>query len=201
MPTDPEHALPSSWDDERTAVLDAVPGAPVGYGDRFAEDAFDYPSSSASRDWSAETALASDVVAGATAVAQQRAAGVRGTGRGGARGADGWQRVAVRHRSALTAAAAVLLLGGFGFALSTVSDTVSSDPTPGGTAQVSAPTSPTGKPLLPGTSATAGPGVGAGATAAPVPTSSLPGTGEDRGRAEDHGPDEQGGEDGGDADD
>lgn len=103
MPTDPEHALPSSWDDERTAVLDAVPGAPVGYGDRFAEDAFDYPSSSASRDWSAETALASDVVAGATAVAQQRAAGVRGTGRGGARGADGWQRVGVRHRSALTA--------------------------------------------------------------------------------------------------
>ncbi|WP_250400433.1 hypothetical protein [Streptomyces cellostaticus] len=71
MPTDTEHASPSFSDAEETAILDAVPGvsAPVGYGDRFAEDALDYPSSSAARDWSAEAASASDAIAGATAAA------------------------------------------------------------------------------------------------------------------------------------
>ncbi|WP_250400432.1 hypothetical protein [Streptomyces cellostaticus] len=98
-------------------------------------------------------------------------------------------------------AAAVLLLGGFGLALSTVSDTVSSDPTPGGTAQVSAPKSPTGQPLPPVASATAGPGIGAGASAAPTETSPLPCAGEDRGRDEEHGPGERGREDGDDAGD
>ncbi|MFF0001580.1 hypothetical protein [Streptomyces avermitilis] len=45
MPSEPEHAPASLPDAEQTAILDAVPGAPApsGYGDRFAEDAFDYP--------------------------------------------------------------------------------------------------------------------------------------------------------------
>ncbi|MEU2743397.1 hypothetical protein ABZ656_51200 [Streptomyces sp. NPDC007095] len=202
MPTEPEHASASFADDQKTAILDAVPSAPapVGYGDRFAEDAFDYPSSAA-QDWSAKAAPAPEAIASATAAAPQPVPQARRTGHGGARGANGWQQAAVRHRSALTAAAAVLLLGGFGFALSTVSDTVSSDPTPGSTAQVSAPKSPTGQPLPPDASATAEPGTGAGASAAPTPASPLPGTGEDRGRDQEHGPNEPGREDGDDADD
>jgi hypothetical protein len=202
MPTEPEHASPSFSDDQKTAILDAVPSAPapVGYGDRFAEDAFDYPSPPTTQDWSAAAAPAPETTASATAAAPQPSQ-VRGSGHGGARGVSGWQQAAVRHGSVLMAAAAVLLLGGFGFALSTVSDTVSSDPTPGGTAQVSAPTSPTGQPLPPDAPATAEPGTGAGASAAPTPASPLPGTGEDRGHDEEHGPNEPGREDGDDAGD
>ncbi|MEU6366654.1 hypothetical protein ABZ876_13200 [Streptomyces sp. NPDC046931] len=42
MPTGPEHASASSGTEE-TAILHALPGvqAPAGYGDRFAEGAFD----------------------------------------------------------------------------------------------------------------------------------------------------------------
>ncbi|MPY34763.1 hypothetical protein FNH09_27055 [Streptomyces adustus] len=201
MPTDPEHAPANVSDYGETAVPDAVSGAPTpaSYGDRFAEDAFDYPLLPDGQNWSAEAASASAAVDGATADAPQPAAAPRGRERGQVRGAGGWQQVAVFRSPALAAGAAVLLLGGFGFALSTVSDTVSSDPTPGSTVQVSAPKSPTGQPLPP--APTAGPGADAGVGAAATPTSTVPGTGEDRRRAGEHGPDEQEREDGDHTDD
>ncbi|MFF0001579.1 hypothetical protein [Streptomyces avermitilis] len=110
--------------------------------------------------------------------------------------------MAARHRSVLMAAAALVVLGGFGFALSSVSETVSSNPTPGGTAQVSAPRSPTAQPLPPDPAATPeSPGGAAGTAAVPTQTSSSPGAGEDRDRDKEHGREEQGREDGNDADD
>jgi hypothetical protein len=48
--TEPEHAsAASSADAEETAITAAVSGTPtpVGYGDRFVEDAFGHPSPSA----------------------------------------------------------------------------------------------------------------------------------------------------------
>lgn len=87
MPTEPAHASASFADDQKTAILDAVPSAPapVGYGDRFAEDAFDYPSPPTTQDWSAAATPAPEAIAGATAAAPQPAQ-AHGTGHGGARG-------------------------------------------------------------------------------------------------------------------
>jgi len=109
--------------------------------------------------------------------------------------------VADRHRTVLLSAAALLVMGGFGFALSMVGDTASSNPVPGGadgTAQVSAPQAPT--PSRPSDATASAPppaGGGAGVSAAPTSTSAPPG---DNGRRDDE-RGEQGHEDGDGADD
>ncbi|MFI7405637.1 hypothetical protein ACIBW9_35050 [Streptomyces sp. NPDC049541] len=198
MPSEPELTPASPADAEQTAILDAVDGAPAprGYGDRFAEDAFDYPSPQATHAWSADAASAT--AAGETDTVSRVPAQGRGRAGSKARGAGGWRQVAGRHQSVLLAAAALVVLGGFGLALSSVSQTVSSNPTPGGTAQVSAPRSPTARPLPPDPADTPEP---PGSAAVPTQTSSSPGAGEDRDREKEHGREEQGREDGNDADD
>lgn len=173
MPSEPRRASASPAETEQTAIFDTVSGvtAPHGYGDRFEEDAFDYPSPQATHAWSADAASATD--AGETDTALHAPAEGRRRAGSTARGSDGWQQAVSRHRSVLIAAAALVVLSGFGFALSSVSETVSSNPTPGGTAQVSAPRSPTAPPLPPDvTAGPASPGGGAGTAAAPTQTSS-----------------------------
>ncbi|KUN29775.1 hypothetical protein AQJ23_03235 [Streptomyces antibioticus] len=88
-----------------------------------------------------------------------------------------------------------------GVALSTVSDTVTSPTTPGGTAQVSAPKSPTTQPLPPVPPTSTEPSGGAvSPTAASTPASLPPATGEDRDRGAEHEREDQRREDGDDAD-
>lgn len=199
MPPEPEQTFSSPADVEETAILDPVPGAPApgGYGDRFAEDAFDYPSST-SHSWSADQAPTG---ADELGTEPRPSAGRHGSGAGAVRSREGWRQAVVRPRSALLAVAALLVLGGFGMALSTVSDTVTSPATPGGTAQVSAPKSPTTQPLPAVPPAATGPSGGAGSPAATPTQASLPPVvGEDRDRGEDHEREDQQREDGDDAD-
>ncbi|MFF7987153.1 hypothetical protein ACFZDK_50145 [Streptomyces sp. NPDC007901] len=198
MPPVPEQSSSPPADAEQTAILDPVPGASSagGYGDRFEEDAFDYPSSGA-HSWSADLAPrgAGEPVAEPQEPAARRAARTRAV-----RSADGWRHAVVRPRSLLTTAAALVVLGGFGFALSTVSDTVTSPTGPGGTAEVSAPKSPTAQPVSPTPPVTSDPPRDTvSPTTAPTQTSVPPGAGEDRDRGEEHGREDQGREDGDDA--
>ncbi|MET7480193.1 hypothetical protein ABZT17_38375 [Streptomyces sp. NPDC005648] len=199
MPPGPEQTSSSPTDAEQTAILAAVPGAPTpgGYGDRFAEDAFDYPSSS-THSWSAGPAATG---VGEPAGQPQVPARQRGPQGRAVRNADGWRQAAVRHRSVLTAAGALVVLGGFGFALSAVSDTVTSPPTPGTTAQVSVPKPPTTQRAVPAApTTTESSGNVASPAATPTQTSVPSGTGQDRGRGEEHRREDQEREDGGDAD-
>ncbi|MFJ9563678.1 hypothetical protein ACIRQQ_27075 [Streptomyces fuscichromogenes] len=153
MPSEHEHATTPVSDAEVTAVLGpSVPDfARGGYGGRFEEDAFDYPSSSASQAWSSDDGTADfvEVTVPKPEPGPESVAEAGGGRRSRAREESRWRHAAVRHRSAVTAVMAVatlVLLGGFGLALSTVSDTVTSDPTPGDTAQVSVPQSPGTQP-------------------------------------------------------
>ena len=177
MPIEPHH-VPAAPSGEPTVETTAVLGrAEAGYGARFDEDAFDYPSPAA---WDARSGDESqrDSVDTAGPADEPDTAG-RAHGGGHARETSGWQQPATRRRPLLAVAAALVVLGGFGFALSAVSDTVTSDPTPGGTAQVSAPTSPTGQPPLPGVTVSATP-PGTGAEVLPTPTGSTSATSERR---------------------
>ncbi|MCH5677809.1 hypothetical protein [Streptomyces gilvus] len=195
MPPGPEQTSPSPTDAEHTAILDAVQGAPTpgGYGDRFAEDAFDYPSSSA-HSWSAGPAPTGAEEAGAEP--QGPAAVPPGPTARAVRRSDGWRQAAVRHRSVLTATAALVVVGGFTLALSTVDDTVTSPPGPGGTVQVPVPKSPTVQPFSPPAPATTEPPGDAASPAATPTQKGVPaGTGEQRDRGEG-----KGREDGDDAD-
>ncbi|WP_333740098.1 hypothetical protein [Streptomyces sp. IBSBF 2806] len=203
MPPEPEPTSSPPTDAEQTAILDPVPGAPAtgSYGDRFEEDAFDYPSSS-THSWSADPTpgSAGEPVAELQEPAAHRAARTRAV-----RTTDGWRHAAVRPRSLLTAAATLVVLGGFGLALSTVSDTVTSPTGLGGTAQVSVPKSPTTLPVSPTPPVTTEPPADTvSPTAAPTQASVPPGAGEDRDRdrerGEDGGREDQGREDGDDAD-
>lgn len=190
MPTDPTPpASAQQPDPDATAVL-ALDSAEEGYGDRYAEDSFDYPdhpSPAPTQSWSASEqspdfapTVGSTEESGSADVVQRRA------DRSRSRSAGRWQQVAVRRRPALMVAAALVAMGGFGAALSMVSDTVSSDSVPsgpGGTAQVSAPKSPTEPSLPPEATASASPPAAGGAggdgtSATPSPTGLLPGTGE-----------------------
>ena len=105
------------------------------------EDVFDYPAPSASSAWSVDEAPST---VAATADSPPSKAPARGRVRGwsGAREAGAWRQVAARRRHALMVAAALVVVGGFGLALSMVSDTVSTNPASGGTARVPAPKSP-----------------------------------------------------------
>lgn len=198
MPPEPEQTSSSPTGAEETAILEPVLGAaaPGGYGDRFAEDAFDYPSSTA-RAWS-------DPVPGGAGEPGREPGPTGGRYSSMARamrGREGWRQAVVRPRSALAAVVVLLVLGGFGMALSTVSDTVTSPATPGGTAQVSSPKSPTTQPMPPAPPVTAGPSGGAVSPTAPPTRASLPpGVGEDRDRGEEHEREDQQREDGDDAD-
>ncbi|WP_458248879.1 hypothetical protein [Streptomyces sp. MAI_2237] len=101
----------------------------------------------------------------------------------------------------MTAAAALVVLGGLGFALSTVSDTVTSPPTPGGTAQVLVPKAQTAQPLPPSAPATTKPPSGATSPAAAPPHTSLPtGTGQDLDHDQKNERENRGPQDGDDAD-
>ncbi|GAA2494089.1 hypothetical protein [Streptomyces longisporus] len=169
MPIEPHH-FPAAPSGEPAIETAAVLGqAEAGYGGRFDEDAFDYPSSAA---WDARPGDASqrDRVDTAVPVDEPDTA-VRAHGRGHTREPAGWQQLVTRRRPLLAVAAALVVMGGFGFALSAVSDTVTSDPAPGGTAQVSAPRSPTEQPQVPGETAPAPPS-GTGAEVLPTPTGS-----------------------------
>lgn len=192
MPPEPEQTSSPPTDAEQTAILDPVPGAPAtgSYGDRFEEDAFDYPSSGA-YSWSVDPAPrgTGEPVAEPQEPAAHRAARTRAV-----RSTDGWRHAAVRPRSLLTAAAALVVLGGFGLALSTVSDSPTG---PGGTAQVSVPKSPTTLPVSPTPPVTTEPpGNAVSPTAAPTQTSVPPGASDDRDRGEKQGREDQGREDG-----
>lgn len=183
MPSEQEKATGSPPDVEATAIVDASASASLrgGHGDRFEEDAFDYPS--ASHSWSSgETPTGSPEAAGP----EPEASKTRGSRRGHSRDEGGRQRAAVRHRPALMAAAALVLLAGFGLALATVSDTVSPNPHPGGTAPASAPKTPALPPDA--TVPAEPPGDAAGTGAWPTQTSPPP-------RSDDHQDDEHGRED------
>ncbi|MGW2705679.1 hypothetical protein [Streptomyces sp. NPDC001340] len=204
MPSEHENASAPLSDAEVTAILrPSVPDSARGsYGDRFEEDAFDHPSPSPSHAWSSD-----DGVPGSTEATAESApvAEEGGSRRSRARDESRWRQTAVRHRSAAVAVAAIALLGGFGLALSTVSDTVTSTPNPGGTVQVSAPRSP-GSPSLPPDAALPAQPSGAGANTAtpPAQTAVPPVTGDhgdDDHGDDDHGEEEQGREDGDHADD
>jgi hypothetical protein len=202
MPTDPAHPAPAPEPEtDATAVLaaDALGSAESGYGDRYAEDSFDYPdhtSPAPAQSWSAGApppgfapAVGPVEDSGSADVGRRRA------DRDRSRPAGRWQQVAARRRPVLMVAAALVVMSGFGVALSMVSDTVSSDSVPsgpGGTAQVSAPKSPNEPSLPPDATAPASPPAvggagGDGASAAPSPTGLLPGAGEERG--DEHGED------------
>ncbi|PWI10205.1 hypothetical protein DIZ27_14180 [Streptomyces sp. NWU339] len=103
----------------------------------------------------------------------------------------------MRHRPALLIAAALVLLAGFGLALSTVSETVSSTPGPGGTAPVSAPKTPALPPDA--TVPAKPPGNAAGTSAWPAQTSPSPSSDDhrddERGQDDEHGQEDQGRED------
>ncbi|WP_432026370.1 hypothetical protein [Streptomyces sp. 1222.5] len=108
--------------------------------------------------------------------------------------------MATRHRSVFGAVAALVLLGCFGIALSTVSDTVTSDPGLGGTAPVATPKSPGTQPLPPDATLPAEP-PGGGANAVTPPTQTVvPPVTDDR-ADDDHGEKERGREDADPADD
>ncbi|MFI2765227.1 hypothetical protein ACH5A3_41450 [Streptomyces echinatus] len=132
MPVDPSRSQPAPPPEmAETVVFGPVPDdGPSGYGNRFAEDSFDYPAS-ASADWSAgePPAPAADPVDSASAHAES-GNGRSASGRSGGRVAAKWPQSAARRKPLLLAAAA-LLIAGFGPALSMVSNTVSSNPSPG----------------------------------------------------------------------
>ncbi|MEW2306773.1 hypothetical protein AB0958_43770 [Streptomyces sp. NPDC006655] len=198
MPPEPEQPSSSPTDTEETTILEPVSDAPVpgGYGDRFAEDAYDYPSSTA-HSFGADPA-ATDT--GEPSAAPPVPAGRRSPRGRAVRSADGWRQAARRPRSVLTAAAALVVLGGFGLALSTVSDTVTSPPSPGSTVQVSVPKPPATQSLSPTAPTAEPPGDAASLTAAPTLTSLPPDTGQDRERSDEHGREDQRREDGDNAD-
>jgi hypothetical protein len=171
-----------------SAALDSAEGS---YSDRYAEDSFDYPEHTSpppAQSWSAGEQPPGFASAAPTEESDSADEGQRGGNRARSRTAGRWQQMAARRRPALMAAAALVVMGGFGVALSMVSDTVSSDSVlsgSGGTAQVSAPKSPI-EPALPldATASAAPPAAGGtggdGASAAPTATSLLPGTGHQR---------------------
>ncbi|MCG7209400.1 hypothetical protein [Streptomyces arenae] len=199
MPPEPEQTSSAPTDAEETTILDPVSRAPApgGYGGRFAEDAFDYPSSTA-HSFCADPAPTDT---GEPSAARPVPAGHRSPRGRAVRSADGWRQAARRPRSVLTAAAALVVLGGFGLALSTVSDTVTSPPAPGSTVQVPVPKPPATQSLSPTAPATAAPpGDAPSPTAAPTQTSLPPGTGQDPDRSDEHGREDQGREDGDNAD-
>ncbi|MFJ9904311.1 hypothetical protein ACIRVK_15685 [Streptomyces sp. NPDC101152] len=156
MPTDPDRRRGQSSREED------------GYGGRFDEDAFDYPTTPpATEPWSAAE----------TPPRVEPDESVPRSGESGGSGEpSGRKRAALRHgpllpyRPVLAVAAALVALGGFGFALSAVSSTVTSDPRPAGTAKVPAPKPPSTDPLPP----TASPPPNTGVTVAPTPTSTVP---------------------------
>ncbi|MBT1093531.1 hypothetical protein [Streptomyces sp. Tu102] len=196
MPVDPSRSQPiSSADMPETVVFGPVPDdGPSGYGDRYAEDSFDYPASASAQDWSAGAppAPAADP-ADSVSAHLDTGNGGSGTGRRGGQAAARWPQGAGRRKPLLLAAAALLIAGGFGLARSMVSNTVSSSPTPGPASdlgQVSAtqPVTPSAPPVsaLPPADSGTGPGTSAPATsAAPVTGDRHDGEREDDGR-EDH---------------
>ncbi|WP_316759708.1 hypothetical protein [Streptomyces herbicida] len=94
----------------------------------------------------------------------------------------------------------LVLLGGFGLALSTVSYTVTSHRNPGGTAQVSPPRSPGAQSLPPDATVSAEPPGGAVSAATPPTPAAVPPVAGDRGD-DNRREEEQGREDGDHVDD
>ncbi|MEV5802350.1 hypothetical protein [Streptomyces collinus] len=200
MPNKRETANTPLSDAGVTAIsASAVPSsAGGGYGNRFEEDAFDYPSPSPSQAWSCDDSVADIPEVFAAGSESRIEAG--GSRRSRVRDESRWRQTVVRHRSAVTTVAALVLLAGFGLALSTVSTTVTSNPDPGGTAQVSAPKSPDAPSLPPDATLPAQP-PGAGTNTATLPPqTTVPPVTYDRGD-DDHGEKKQGREDEDHADD
>ncbi|MFB8128771.1 hypothetical protein [Streptomyces mirabilis] len=163
MPTEPARLprhpdLSRETDTEATAVLPA--GSQGAYGDRYEEDSFDYPSSAESRSpGEPKDGHADDAAAAGSSTTGQRASRAADTGL--------WQQVAGRHRTPLLALAVVILVGGFVFALSIVSDTVSTPSAPvGGVSGPTATNSVTSEPAVPATTSPVRPG-GAGSVSSP----------------------------------
>ncbi|MCX4616342.1 MULTISPECIES: hypothetical protein [Streptomyces] len=156
MPTEPAR-LPRHPDLSREADTEATavfPHSSQGVHEaRYEEDSFDYPSSPGEQpDDHADAA-----------------AGSRTSGKRASRAADTglWQQVASRHRTPLLALAVVILAGGFVFALSIVSDTVSAPSAPvGGVSSPTATDSVTFEPTVPVTTSPVQPG-GAGSVSSP----------------------------------
>ncbi|SEC04617.1 hypothetical protein SAMN05216532_0293 [Streptomyces sp. 2231.1] len=200
MPSKHEKTTLSLSDSEVTAVLGpAIPDSPRGgQGDRLAEEAFDYPSPSPAHAWSSDDSAAGP---GTTAAAESQLrteTGARLPTR--ARNHSGRQHMATRRRSVLGAVAALVLLGGFGIALSTICDTVTSAQDPGGNAPVSTPKSPGTQTLPPNATLPAEPR-GGGANAVTPPTQTVvPPVTDDR-ADDDQGEKERGREDADHADD
>ncbi|MFF7888375.1 hypothetical protein ACH40F_45705 [Streptomyces sp. NPDC020794] len=162
MPTDPArlHRHPDLSREADTEATTVLPAGPQGvYGNRYEEDSFDYPSSA--EPWSPdepEDDHADDATADRST-----------TGKSASRAADTglWQQAAGRHRTPVLALAVVLLVGGFVFALSIVSDTVSTPSAPvGGVSSPTATDSVTFEPSAPAISSPVQPG-GAGSVSSP----------------------------------
>ncbi|WP_424882963.1 hypothetical protein [Streptomyces sp. SLBN-8D4] len=167
---------------------------PSGYGDRYAEDSFDYPPSASALDWSAGAPPAPTAnPVGSVSAHLETGNNGSGAGRRAGRAAARWPQGAARRKPLLLSAGALLIAGGFGMALSMVSNTVSSSPSPGPASdlgQVSATQSvtPSAPPVsaLPPTDSGTGQGTSAPATSAPPATGDRRDGGrEDDGR-EDH---------------
>ncbi|WP_406731641.1 hypothetical protein [Streptomyces sp. NBC_01794] len=177
----PAHPTPPGEPEiDATAVFSpaAVGAAEYGYGARYAEDSFDYPSPAPEQSWSAGAQPPDIAQPDSSAESDGVDGGQRRADRAGAHPAGRWRQVTVRRRPALLVAAVLVAMGGVGIALSIVSDTLSSTPVPGApgdTAQVSAPKSPTAPSSPPDATASASSPESGGSGAAPAPTgTSLP---------------------------
>ncbi|MDX2675373.1 hypothetical protein [Streptomyces soliscabiei] len=191
MATDPE---------QRTWVIPVIQD---GYGGRYEEDSFDYPSSAEpvgpgpteEPPPAADDALASDAAPEPPSEADERP-GPSGSNSLG-------QLVAARRGLVLAVLAGLLAVSGVGVSLSMVSDAVS-DPGPGSAVQVPAPTPPAEQapaPSAPPSSpADASSVPGGTASSAPSRTGQTPGAGtgaRDEGEGRDDGLEGQEREDGG----
>ncbi|WRZ88657.1 hypothetical protein OHB54_06020 [Streptomyces sp. NBC_01007] len=179
MPSEHEHA-PVSSDTE------------VIYGGRSGEDAFDYPSPFSAHSWSTEEET--DRTGQARDDADPESSPKARGGKRPPSKEGGWQQAAERRRTVLMAAAALILVGGFGLALSTVSDTVTSNPHPGGTARVSAPKSPA-PPSLPSSATTSDEPPIDAVSPAVTPPQTAPSPGADDHRGDDDAKEDPGRED------
>jgi len=112
--------------------MPADPAHPAegGYGVRYAEDSFDYPSPALAESWSQSTQPLDAVPDAGLSTEADSADEEQRTDRGHARETIWWGQMAGRRRAALMVVATLLVMGGFGLSLSMVSSTVSSDPAP-----------------------------------------------------------------------
>ena len=152
-------------------LTQADPGTADAYRERYEEDSFDYPSPAPSQTGAVEAPPPSGEQTEVPFPEPRHESGEEPD-----TGPTLLERLlAVRRTLLLTAAAGLIVAGGFGVGLSTVGDTVPSNPAPGGTGQVSVPGPPTTPPPAPSASVPASaPGGGGTAPGVTGPTATPP---------------------------